>query len=129
MAVSFYPCLLSVAHGGTSFPKPIEFSIDETVDWATSDAGCVDTDEALCIKKNVVEAEVSCEDPIQPIAKGTSATLTATVQADDGTTGTVVCLTMLAGAAGFRAGGGGNARLRQRFRYKGASSDPITVTA
>jgi hypothetical protein len=129
MAVAFYPCLVSVLHGSTAFPKPVEFSIDETVDWATSDAACADTDEALCIKKNVVEAEVSCEDPITLIVKGTSGTVTATVQGDDASTGTVSCPTMLAGAGGFRAGGGGNARLRQRFRYKGSSSDPISVSA
>lgn len=128
MAACFYHRLISVTHGGTTITKPVRASINGNTEWATSDGAGAVTDECLGARKVTHEAEVICEDPITPITHGTSATLTINIEADDGTSGSVSCPTMLAGATGFSAGGG-NAQQRHTFRYKGASLNPLTVSA
>ena len=129
MAACFYFRLLSVAHGAAAFPKAVEASIEENTEFATTDGDGQITDECIGIKRNTVECDVSCNKPISPIAKLTSASFTVTLGADDmSTTGTVTCPTAVAGGSHLRAGGG-EVRFGQKFRYKGASVDPVSVSA
>lgn len=121
--------VVSAAHGATSLGNPTGFGVQEDVTFiedfpATRKAPCLSVDKYRC------GADVSFEDLMTPIAIGTKATLTITIQQMDEGTMSLAIVNMVKGGGGFD----GRKQVFDQahaFAYDSGNSDvtnPLTVS-
>lgn len=116
-----------ISHGLTSLAQPVGGGVTETVDWIENRPGTSTAPECAAIDRYDCTARAVFQGLVTPIARGTSATLTYSLEEFDGGTATVAVANMLAGASSFDFDTPPY-RQTQEFKYKGSSLAPITVT-
>jgi len=89
--------------------------------------GVTVTPDCVAIEKYDCTARVKFQGHATPIVRGTSDTLTYTLEQFDAGTGTIAVATMLAGAVSWDFDSQPHTQ-SQEFKYKGTTMTPFTVS-
>lgn len=97
------------------------------MEWIENRPGTDVTPGCVAIEKYDLTARVKFQGHATPVVRGTSDTLTYTLEQFDGGTGTIALANMLAGAAGWDFDSQPHSE-SQEFKYKGTTMTPFTVS-
>jgi len=120
--------IISIVHTGAgTMAQPVGGSITESVTWSENRPGNAVAPECVKIDTYDCTARARFQGLVTPSSKGTSANLVFTLEEFDGGSATVTVADMLNGAVEVDMDSRPYSQI-VNFKYKGSSTNPITVS-